>query len=165
MPTIVEQQIEALELLCLPRGRSADWDPTTARVGLHQVRRLQGELDALRAVLVGVMKTETGRDTKATLVRGFGMSSAEATKAEQVADIVGRVPGAGEALTDGSVTGEHLRRLTPITEPAEALELLALAPSQTPDQFARTVDQYRIDRDAKGWRDRQHKARSLRFSR
>lgn len=163
MTTIAAHQIEALALLCVPRGSSAEWDPASARVGLQHLRRLQGEVDGLRAVLVGVLKTETGRDTKATLVRGFGMSSAEATKAEQVADIVGRVPGAGEALANGSVTGEHLRRLTPITEPTEADELLALAESQSPDEFAKTVDQYRIDRNAKGWRDRQRRARSVRF--
>lgn len=163
MITAGAHQIEALALLCVPRGSSSDWDPASARVGLQQLRRLQGELDCLRAVLVGVMKTETGRDTKATLVRGFGMSSAEAAKAEQVADIVGRVPGAGDALANGSVTGEHLRRMTPITEPTEAVELLALAESQSPDEFAKTVDQFRIDRDAKGWRERQRRARSVRF--
>ncbi len=50
-----------------------------------------------------------------------------------------------------------------ITDNDEAAELLALAPSQSPDEFAKTVDQYRIDRDAKGWRDRQQKARSVKF--
>ncbi len=163
MPTTVEQQIRALELLRLPRASSTDWDPTTAKTGLQQLRRIEGQLDTLRAVLVGVMKTETGRDTKATLVCGFAMSSAEAAKAEQVADIVARVPGAGEALAEGTVTGEHLRRLTPITDTAEATELLTLAAGQSPDEFAKTVDQWRIERNAKGWRDRQHKARSLRF--
>ena len=163
MPTIPEFQIEALKLLCVPRGARTDWDPGTARTGLSELRRLQGEIEALRAILIEVLKTETGRDTKATLVRAFGMSSAEASKAEQVAEIVSRVPGAGHALADGSVTGEHLRRLTPITDSDEAAELLVLATSQSPDEFAKTVDQHRINRDAKGWRDRQRRARSVRF--
>ena len=161
MTTPVEHQIEALELLCLPRASSVGWDPTAAKIGLGQLRRIEGEIDALRSVLVGVLKTEAGRDTKATLVRAFGMSSAEASKTEQVADIVARVPGALDALADGSVTGEHLRRLTPITDTAEAEELLIVAASQRADDFAKTVDQWRIDRNAKGWRDRQHNARSL----
>ena len=65
------------------------------------------------------MKTETRRDTKATLARGFGMSAAEAAKAEAeaeaeaVADVVTRIPGADDALADGSVTGEHVRKLAP----------------------------------------------------
>ncbi len=63
------------------------------------------------------------------------------------------------------MTGEHLRRLTPITDTAEAEELLIVAASQRVDDFAKTVDQWRIDRNAKGWRDRQHKARSLKFFR
>lgn len=157
------KQIEALTLLCLPRSSSTHWDPTTAKTGLQQLRRLRGEIAALEAVLVGVMKTETGRDTKATLVRGFGMSTAEASKAVKVSDIVARVPGAGDALADGSVTGEHLRHLTQITDADETAELLSLAPSQSPDDFGRTVEKYRIDRDTKGVCERQRRARSVKF--
>ncbi len=163
MTNVAEEQIEALMLLCPPRGLAVDWDPTTAKVGLQQLRRLRGEIAALEAVLVGVLKTETGRDTKATLARGFGMSNAEARKTEDVADIVGRVQGAGDALADGSVTGEHLRHLKPITDNDEAVELLALAPSVSPDDFGRTVAKYLIARDAKGIRDRQRRARSVKF--
>lgn len=156
-------QIGTLRGLRLPRSSSTHWDPSAAKIGLMELRRLRGEIAAFEAVLVGVLKTETGRDTKATLARGFGMSNAEAGKAEQVADVVARVPGAGDALAEGSVTGEHLRRLRPITDVDEATELLALAPSLSPDDFAKTVDKYRIDRGAKGWRDRQQRARSVRF--
>ncbi len=163
MTPITARQIEALKLLCLPRGSSMGWDPTTAKTALQELRRLQSEIDALRATLISVVKTEAGRDTKATLVRGFGMSSAEAAKAEQVADVISRVPGAHDALADGSVTGEHLRRLASITDPTDASELLALAAGQSPDEFAKAVDRYRIDRDSNGWRDRQRRARSLRF--
>ena len=163
MEAVVGDQIEALALLCLPRTSSTHWDPATARVGLHHLRRLRGETAAFEAVLVGVLKTEMGRDTKATLARGFGMSNAEASKAEKVADIVGRVPGADDALANGSVTGEHLRHLAPIADASEAEELLILAAGQTPDDFAKTVEKYRIDGDAEAWQDRQRKARSVRF--
>ncbi len=156
-------QVEALTLLCLPRSSSTQWDPATAKIGLQQLRRLRGEIALLEADLVGVMKIETGRDTKATLARGFGMSNAEAHKAVIVADIVARVAGAGDALADGSVTGEHLRHLKLIKDNDQAADLLALAPSQSPDDFAKTVTQYLIDRDSKGVRDRQQKARSVKF--
>ncbi len=66
-------------------------------------------------------------------------------------------------MADGSVTTEHLRRLTPITDTTEAEELLVVAAGQPADEFAKTVDQWRIDRDAKGWRDRRYKARTLKF--
>jgi hypothetical protein len=163
MANVAEHQIETLASLCLPRSSAVDWDPTAAKVALQQVRRLRGELAAFEAVLVGVMKTETGRDTRTTLARGFGMSGAEAGKTEDVADIVGRVSGAHGALASGAVTGEHLRHLKPIVNNDEAAELLALAPSQSPDKFRRTVQEYLIDRDAKGVKERQRKARSLQF--
>jgi HNH endonuclease len=160
---VAEHQIETLASLCLPRSSAVDWDPTSAKVALQQVRRLRGELAAFEAVLVGVMKTETGRDTRTTLARGFGMSGAEASKTEDVADIVGRVSGAHNALASGAVTGEHLRHLKAIVDNDEAAELLALAPSQSPDKFRRTVQEYLIDRDAEGVKERQRKARSLQF--
>ena len=163
MTNVAEQQIGALALLRLPRSSSVHWDPATAKIGLQYLRRLRGEIAGLEAVLVGVVKSETGRDTKAALARGFGMSNAEARKAEEVADIVGRVPGAGDALVDGEVSGEHLRHLKPITDNDEAAELLSLAPSQFPDDFGRTVAKYLIDRDAKGVRARQQRARSVKF--
>jgi hypothetical protein len=156
-------QIEALSELSLPRGSSTDWDPSAAKVALQGLRRLQGEIDAFRAVLVGVLKTETGRDTRSVLARGFGMSAAEARKAQDVADIIGRVPGAHDALINGEVSGEHLRHLKSITDNDEAAELLALAPSQLPDDFGRAVVKYLIARDAKGIRERQQRARSVKF--
>ena len=156
-------QIEALSVLSLPRVSSMDWDPSTAKVALQGLRRVQGELDAFQAVLIGVLKTETGRDTKATLARGFGMSTAEARKADTVSKVVGRVVGAQEALMNGEVSVEHLLHLKSIADNVEAAELLALAPSQSPDDFGKLVARYLIDRDAKGVRERQHKSRSLKF--
>jgi hypothetical protein len=163
MANVAEGQIEALALLCVPRSSSLQWDPSAAKVGLQQLRRLRGEIASLEAVLVGVLKTETGHDTKAALVRGFGMSNAEAVKALTVSDIVARVPGAGDALADGSVSGEHMVHLKPIVDNNEAAELLALAPSKSPDEFRRAVQKYMIDRDAKGVVERQKKARSVKF--
>ena len=113
MSTCAKEQIGVYKRLSIPRVCSSDWDPGTAKVALRELRRLRGELASAEAVLVGVMKTETGRDTKATLARGFGMSAAEAAKAEAVADVVTRIPGADDALADGSVTGEHVRKLAP----------------------------------------------------
>ncbi len=48
-----EHQSEALMLLGVPRGLSVDWDPTSAKVGLQQLRRFRGEIAPLEAVLVG----------------------------------------------------------------------------------------------------------------
>lgn len=91
-------QIETLASLCVPRSSVVQWDPSTAKIGLQHLRRLLGETAALEAVLVTVLKTQTGRDTTAVLARGFGMSNAEAAKAVKVSEIVERVPGAVDAL-------------------------------------------------------------------
>ena len=112
MSTGAEEQIGVYKRLSIPRACSSDWNPGTAKLGLRELR-LRGELASAEAVLVAVMKTETGRDTKATLARGFGMSAAEAAKAVAAADVVTRIPGADDALADGSVTGEHVRKLAP----------------------------------------------------
>ena len=156
-------QIGVLNGFSVPRVSSTDWDSTAAKLGLTALRRIRGELAALEAVLVRVLKTETGRDTRAMLARGFGMSGAEALKAEEVADIAARVPGVEDALADGTVTGEHVRRLKPIADIDDAAELLALAASQSPEEFAKSVDKFRIERDAEGWKAKQQKARSVKF--
>lgn len=149
--------------LAIPRLLAADWDAASAKVALHEVRRLRGELAAAEAVLIAALKTETGRDTKATLARSFNMSNGEAARAEQVAEVVSRIPGAADALADGSVTGEHLRRLVPIADVDEAAALFVQAAGQTAEEFAETVDRHRIESDANGRQARQRAARSLRF--
>jgi hypothetical protein len=163
MANVAEHQIEALELLWVPRSSTMHWDPSAAKIGLQHLRRLRGEIAALEAVLVTVLKTETGRDTTSMLARGFGMSNAEAAKAVKVSGIIERVPGAVDALASGSVSGEHLRHLGNVKDNDEAAELLELAPSQSPEEFGRTVEAFLIQRDAKGVKDRQRKARSLKF--
>jgi hypothetical protein len=163
---MAEDSIELIDRwrgVSLPATAVVGCDPSAARVVLGEIRRVRSLLAAVEAELITVLRTETGRDTKAALMRSFGMSSSEALKAEQVAAVVDRVPGASEALANGSVTGEHLRHLKPITDEADAAELLVVAAGQAPDEFGKTVDQFRIDRDPDGWRDRQRKARSLRF--
>lgn len=77
MTTSAENQIRALKRLCVPRISATDRDPGTAEIALRELRRLRGELASAQAVFVAVMKTETGRDTKATLSRNFGMSAAK----------------------------------------------------------------------------------------
>jgi hypothetical protein len=156
-------QIETLGSLCLPRSSAVHWDTTTAKIGLQQLRRLRGEIASLEAVLIGIIAAEAGRDTRTMLTRGFGMSAHEAANALTVSAVVARVPGADGALASGSVSGEHLRHLELVLDNSEATELLALAPSQSPDKFRRTVQEHLISRNAKDVSERQLKARSLTF--
>jgi hypothetical protein len=71
----------------LPRVDPSGWDAKTARLGLAQVRRLQGELDAAKALLVVVVSAEAGRDLKATVVRDLGVSQAEAARIVKTANV------------------------------------------------------------------------------
>jgi hypothetical protein len=59
-------------------------------------------MDVARAVLVGVVAAETGRDTKASLCRHLKMSSAEAAKAVAVAEVLKRLPDAEALLAGGN---------------------------------------------------------------
>jgi hypothetical protein len=58
---------------------------------------------------------------------------------------------------------KHLRHLKAIVDNDEAAELLALAPSKSPDSFGRAITKYLIERDAKVVRERQQHARSVKF--
>jgi hypothetical protein len=149
----------------LPRVVAAEWDPWAARLALAEIRRLRSELEAAQAAFVQVLSAETGRDTRAALVRHAGMSSRDARDAERVAEVTARVPGAGEALAEGRVGAGHLALLAPITDAAEAVDLLALATSQPVDEFATTVRRHHVERDAASVRDRQRNARSMSFFR
>ena len=81
----------------------------------------------------------------------------------KVALVVEKVAGAGDALVNGAVSGEHLRLLAPLADTPDAAELLALAVVQTPEEFMSTVRRFELVRDAHGVRERQRAARGVSF--
>ncbi len=91
------------------------------------------------------------------------MSGREAREATKTAEVVLTLPGAEEALAAGQVTPAHLAALAPIASTADAPELLELAAAQSPEEFARTVQRVRIEREGKTWSAKQHAARSVKF--
>lgn len=139
------------------------WDHESARAGLEVIRRLRAHLDAAQAQLVAVLARSTGRDTRASLVRHLGLSARDAREAERVADVVGRVPGAADALAGAEVSAGHLSLLASMTDTEEAGSLLALAASQPVDRFATTVRRHLIERHAAGLRERQRHGRAVSF--
>jgi hypothetical protein len=56
-----------------------------------------------------------------------------------------------------------LDQLAPITDQEDVDALLGAAVRESPDEFGRTVDAFRIAKDSKGWSDRTKKARTLSF--
>ena len=147
----------------IPRLVAAAWTSTTAKIGLREIARLRAELAVAQAVLTGVMAKETGRDTTAALSRHTGMSAREAREATKVAEVIAIVAGAEDALANGDVTAAHLAALAPIANTSDAADLLALAAGQSPEDFAKTVQRVRIERDGPSWSEKQHAARSVKF--
>ena len=162
-PTKEAEALASLRAVTIPRLCSDHWTPNGAKEGLTEVARLRASLAAAQAVLIGVMATETGRDTTAAISRRTRMSGREAREATRVAEVVSILPGAEEALALGQVTAAHLAALAPIASTGDAPELLELAAGQSPEEFARTVQRIRIERDGKTWSERQHACRSVKF--
>ena len=152
-----------LRRVSIPRLSADDWTVGDAKVGLRELARLRAELTVAQTVLVRVMSAETGRDTAATLSRNTGMSGREAREATKVAEVVESLPGAEEALASGAVTSSHLAALAPVASTDDAASLLELAASQSPEEFAKSVQRVRIERDVASWSEKQRASRSLRF--
>jgi hypothetical protein len=135
MANVAEHQIKTLASLCLPRSSAMHWDPTAAKLALQQLRRLRGEIAAFEAVLVGVLKDETGRDTSAMLARGFGINTAcdaawRAAHPERAETVGGheddpreqRLADAFVAIMNGTALGGQAHTALIVTIKAETLE-------------------------------------------
>lgn len=140
-----------------------EWDSSSAFLALAEIKRLRGQLAAAQVLFTTIIEPVTGRDTKETLARELGLSSAEAAKAQRAASVVARAPEAASLLASGSVSTEHLARLASVEDDADVSTLLTNAASESPDEFGRTVDRFRITKDAKGASERARNARTLKF--
>ena len=88
------------------------WTRLEIHGGLRELERVQRELDAARALLITPSGTG-GRDSAAEHARVTGTSVRTARDRLKVALVVEKVAGAGDALVNGAVSGEHLRLLAP----------------------------------------------------
>jgi hypothetical protein len=147
----------------LPRVDPSGWDPTTARTGLTQLRRLQGELDAAKALLIGVVATEAGRDLKATVVRELGVSHAEAARIVKTAKVVEQHESVAEGIASGEYSADHVQRLAKIKNPDDVAELLAFAATESPDDFGKRIDTFLVNTGGSERASRQHAERSVKF--
>ncbi len=152
--------------VAIPRVAAANWTVDHAKAALVEITRIRSLLDAAQAVLVGVVALQLGRDTKAALARHLKMSSAEASKAAAVADVVKRVPDAEEALANGSMTADQLHKLAVIEDDSAAAELLRAGAENhdSPEEFSRRVRKHRIDSEGPSLQDRQRASRGLWFT-
>jgi hypothetical protein len=155
--------IDTWTSVSLPCVDPSKWDHETALVGLCQLRRLQGELDAAKALLLVVVTAEAGRDLKATVVRELGVSHAEASRMVKTSKIVGQYPGIAEGIASGEYTAGHVQRLTKLKDPADIEGLLAFASIESSDDFGKRIDTFLVDKAGTERAGRQRAERSVKF--
>jgi hypothetical protein len=160
MATATINVIEGWVGVSLPRVSIMEWDPATARQALSEIRRLQGELDAAKTVLVAVLSEETKRDTKAAVVRELGVGSREADRIVRASKVVGRLPEVADRIAAGEFSIDHVQCLLTV-EPADAVELLAFAGGEGPDEFGVRVHDFRVANAGPRVRDQQFEERGV----
>jgi hypothetical protein len=160
METATINMIEGWVGVSLPRVSIMEWDPATARKALSEVRRLQGELDAAKTVLVSVLAEETKRDTKAAVVRELGVGSREADRIVRASKVVGRLPEVADRIAVGEFSLDHVQCLLTV-EPDDAVELLTFAGGEGPDEFGVRVHDFRVANAGPRVRDQQFEERSV----
>ena len=125
--------------------------------------RLRAEMDAATALLVAARPDD--RDATAALSRLSNITNREARKRRAVAAVIARLPDALDLLRRGALTTDHLVALRTVVDEAGVERLLHSAVGMSPEDFGRTVQQFRLALEhGEDVAARQHSARSLRFS-
>jgi hypothetical protein len=138
------------------------WSRPDVHVALGALERLSRRVDAARAVLIASLGVDE-RDTVSTVARHGGVSVRKARSLVNVARVVERVPPALDAIAHGEVGVEHLASLAVVENVDVAAELLVVAASQSPEEFAKTVQQRLINDDPAKLRKQQKASRSVTF--
>jgi hypothetical protein len=147
----------------LPHVNPSNWDHETALAGLCELRRLQGELDAAKALLVVVVSVQAGSDLKATVVRQLGVSHAEAGRIVNTAQVVEQHDGIADGIASGEYTADHVQRLAKLKDPADVAELLAFASIESPVEFGKRIDTFLVNKEGAERAARQRAERSVKF--
>ncbi len=137
------------------------WSAAEAREGLVALERVERSVAAVRAALIG--RVGLDRDSAAMLTRGTGMSQRAARQAVRVAGVVAAVPGVAERLAAGEVSSAQVGAVAGL-EPGDATELLVVAAGQSDDEFAATVQRFKVEAGGRDRVERQKASRSVRFS-
>jgi hypothetical protein len=123
----------------------AGWNPEQSRDGLIMLERLSRSIAAVKVVLV--TQLEAGRDTTAAIIRATGVSTSQAHELRRAAKVVEQHPSALASLANGSVSTEHLAKVSHL-KPELATELLGAVDGRSADDFRRFVDETRVQRES-----------------
>jgi Domain of unknown function (DUF222) len=154
---------DAWKALSLLRVVPSEWDPTTARSALAHVKRLQGELDAAKASLVSIVSAQSGRDTRATVVRELGVSQAEASKILRVVKVIEHIDGVAENIASGQYSADHVQRVAKLKSAEDAEALLTHASVESPEDFGKRVETFLVSSEGEERRAKQRAERSVKF--
>jgi hypothetical protein len=155
--------IDTWTVVSLPRVDPSTWDHETALAGLCELRRLQGQLDAAKALLVVVVSVEAGTDLNATVVRELGVSHADANRIVKTAKVVEQHDGVAEGIASGEYTADHVQRLAKLKDPADVAELLAFASIESSVEFGKRIDTFLVEKEGTERAARQRAQRSVKF--
>jgi hypothetical protein len=136
------------------------WTPEQSANGLRLLEQLSRTIDAAKLVLIGQL--DAGRDTTATIVRTTGISTSNARELRRAAKVINEHPDALNKLAEGSLTTEHLAKVSHLKSDLAA-ELIETAHVKSADEFRRFVDETRIQRDSASVSDEQHNSRSVKI--
>jgi hypothetical protein len=155
--------IDTWKSVSLSRVDPSNWDHENALAGLCELRRLQGELDAAKALLVMVVSAQAGSDLKATVVRQLGVSHADANRIVNTAKIVEQHRSVANGLASGEYTPDHVHRLAKLKDPADIAELLVFASKESSVEFGKRIDSFLVDKEGTEKAARQRAERSVKF--
>jgi hypothetical protein len=140
------------------------WPRPEVHAALGCLEKLSRRVEAARAVLIASPGVNE-RDTASVVARSSGVSARAARSFTKVAGVVERVPGALDALRCGDVGVEHLAALRVVDDVDTAAELLVVAASESPEDFAKTVQRRLVDDDPVKVRKNQRESRGVSFYR
>jgi hypothetical protein len=144
--------------IIVPEG----WSRADVHAALGALERLSRRVEAARSVLIASLGVDE-RDTVSAVARHGGLSTRKARSLVKVARVIERVPSALEALAGSQVGIEHLTSLAAVDDDDLAAELVVVAANESPEAFAKTVQQRLVDDDPKKLRERQEASRSVTF--
>jgi hypothetical protein len=136
------------------------WNPEQSRQGLILLEQLSRSIAAVKLVLINQL--HTGRDTTAAIVRATGVSTRQARELRNAARVIDQLPEALSKLENGSLSTEHLAKVSGLN-PELAAEMLHIGNDRSADDFRQLVDETRVQRNSASVSDEQHNSRSVRI--
>jgi hypothetical protein len=136
------------------------WNPEQSRQGLMLLEQLSRSVAAVKLVLINQL--DTGRDTTAAIVRATGVSTRQARELRNAAQVIDQLPEALNNLENGSLSTEHLAKVSGL-KPELAAELLHIGNGRSVDDFRQLVDETRVQRNSASVSEEQHNSRCVRI--